>query len=78
MQVDRRLSVDCIWVFWPDPVNLPCESHSEPSGEHFRRQQEPALHRAVYRQAIIYLTARGTCLTNQAIENGNYLVEQTE
>lgn len=60
MQVDRRLSVGCIWVFWPGSVNLACESHSEPSGEHFRRRQEPALHCAVYRQAIIFLTARGT------------------
>lgn len=78
LQVDRRLSIGCIWVFWPDSVNLACESHSEPSGEHFRRQQEPALHCAVYRQAIIFLAARGVYLTNRAIEIGNYLMEQTE
>lgn len=50
---------------------------TEPSGEHFRRQQEPALHWAVCGQAVLFLAARATCLTNSAIEN-NYLMEQRE
>lgn len=64
--------------FWPNSVDLACESHGEPSGEHIRGQQEPALPSAVHRQAVIFLTARGTCSTNGAIGNGNCLMEHTE
>lgn len=64
--------------FWPDSVILACELHSEPRGECFRRRQEPAVHCSVYRQAIVFLTVRGTCLTNRAIGDGKYPMEQTE
>lgn len=66
--------LNCKWIegwvlaahrlFWPDSVSLACEMHSRTSRKHLRRQQEPALCCALYREAIVNLTARGTRLTN--------------